>query len=173
VLFVSFVTELVDDLNGPLTELDAPGEVTVELAAGDERTIYRQVGVPGAGAISASDEPDCEVTGPGGGRIEVGDAFDWTLTRDGDRYRALYDFDASASGGYRVSCGAARGASGRTPLVVGEQISLFGILGRMGAALAVFFGGGGIAVAIAIVTAVMRDGHKRRLQQQAIQGRAA
>lgn len=169
-LFVGFIGSLIDDLTGPLTHVEAPGEVTIELEPGAERTIYRQdrsAGAPIRGSAGA--EPTCTVARVGGGQVEVGDAFDWTLKRDGDRYRALYNFEAAEGGSYRVSCTVSGSTGGGVPLAIGEKIGLLRLLVRAGAALGVFFGGLGIALAIAIVTVVRRDSHKRRLQHAAMQ----
>lgn len=169
-LFVGLIGSLIDGLTGPLTHLEAPGELTIELEPGAERTIYRQdrsAGSPIRG--SAGGQPTCTVTRVGGGQVEVGDAFDWTLERDGDRYQALYDFEAVEGGSYRVSCRNSSDQSGGVPLAIGDKIGLLSLLGRLGAVLGALFGGLAIALTIAIVTVVRRDSHKRRLQHEAMQ----
>jgi hypothetical protein len=174
VLFISFFSSLVDDLTGPLTDLRAPGQVTIELEAGAERTIYRQLresGAPVPGA--AADDPSCAVTGAGGGRVELSDAFEWTLKRSGDRYEALYDFTAAEGGSYRVACRAANAARGPVPLAIGETIGIWDLIKKGGVALALFFGALITATVIAIVTAVMRDSHRSRLQHEARQRAAS
>lgn len=165
-LFVGLGESVIDELTGPLTHLDAPGAVTVELAPGAERTIFRQDRGSGV-SIRASGTPDpsCAVSRVGGGEIEVSDAFGWTLKRQGDRYQALYDFEAIEGGSYRVRCSGSNGV----PLAIGETIGLMRLLGQLVIALGAFFGGLAIAVTIAVVTAVMRDSHKRRLQREALE----
>jgi hypothetical protein len=169
VLFISFFSSLVDDLTGPLTELRAPGEVTLALDADAERTIYRQEredGRPVPGAIGR--EPACRITRDGGGVVELNDTlFPWTLKRNGDRYEALYSFTAPEDGSYRVACNPNDNAGEPVPLAIGESIGFWDLIKKGGGALALFFGGLIVAGAIAIVTAVMRDNHKRRLQREA------
>jgi hypothetical protein len=170
VLFISFFSSLVDELTGPLTHLRAPGQVSLELEAGAERTIYRQERESGSPVRGGSGpDPRCTVTGADGGRVEVGDSFEWTLTRSGDTYEAMYDFTAAQSGTYRVACEASDRVRGPVPLAIGESIGLWDLFKKAGAALAVFFGGLIAAAVIAIVTAVMRDNHKKRLQREALE----
>lgn len=173
VLFVGFVGSLINDLNGPLTHLRAPGEATIELDAGAKRTIYRQIrDASGPIAVAPGAQVECTVA-RGGTEIEVGDAFDWTLERDADRYKALFDFEAPEPGGYRVTCQSSGNAAQPVPLAIGETFGLLDFLKRLGGVLGAFFGGLGIACTIAIVTVVRRDHHKRRLQQEAVQRAAA
>lgn len=169
-LFVGFAGSLIDELGGPLTALRTPGEVTLELEPGAERAIYRQVREAGAPIhVSPGPEPTCTVTRVGGGAVEVGDAFDWTLKRDGDRYDALYDFEAPQGGSYAISCEDAGDPSRSVPLAIGQKVGLLSLFGRIVAILGVLFGGLVIAVTIVTVTVVRRDSHKRRLQHQALE----
>lgn len=168
VLFVNFFSSLVDDLTGPLTDLRAPGEVSLQLTDGADRTVYRQVRESGRPIATSAPDPDCSVTGPGGERVELGDTFEWTLKRSGDRYEALHDFTAAETGTYRVAC-TLRSGAGSVPLAIGESIAFWDLIKKGGGALALFFGGLIVAGAIAIVTGVMRDNHKKRLQREALQ----
>ena len=168
VLFIGFFSSLVDDLTGPLTELRAPGEVSVQLEEGADRTIYRKVRESGTPVSPSAPDPDCAVTGPDGGSVEVGDTFEWTLKRSGDRYEALQDFSAAEAGTYRVACRLSDAAR-QVPLAIGESIAFWDLIKKGGGALALFFGGLIIAGTIAIVTAVMRDNHKKRLQREALE----
>lgn len=171
VLFISFFSSLVDDLTGPLTEFRAPGRVTVELEAGAERTIYRQQrddGRPIPGADGRA--PTCTVTRADGGLVDVNDTlFPWTLKRNSDRYEALYNFTASEAGSYEVACDPRDENLPALPLAVGESIGFWDLITKGAGALALFFGGLIVAGAIAIITAVMRDNHKKRLQREAMQ----
>jgi hypothetical protein len=171
VLFVGFFSSLVDDLTGPLTELRAPGQETLELEPGAERTIYRQEREDGAPIPNAAGrDPACSVTRAGGGLVELDDnEFGWTLKRNGDRYEALYDFRIAEGGSYRVACNTKDDNLAAIPLAIGETIGLWDLLKKGGGALALFFGAIVIAAAIGIVTAVRRDAHKRRLQHEAMQ----
>ena len=168
VLFVSFGASAFESLTGPLTRLTTPGRATLELPAGAERTIYQQVRDSSARiAVPATADPECTVTLTGEGRIEVADASAFTLTRDGDRYEALFDFDATRGGAYRVSCEDRAHPQLEVPLAIGKTIGLLGLLGDLGVALGILFGGLAIATAIATVTAVRRDSHKGRLRREA------
>jgi hypothetical protein len=169
VLFVSFISSLVDDLTGPLTELESPGEVTLQLEEEADRSIYRKLRESGAPLAQGAPDPICTVEGEGGATVEVSDSFEWTLKRDGDRYEAIYDFTAPEAGSYVVSCEPNRGSTTPVPLAIGEGISFWDLLSKAGASLILFFGGLTIAGTIAIVTAVMRDNHKKRLQREALQ----
>jgi hypothetical protein len=166
VLFVNVFSSLVDDLTGPLTELDAPGEVTLELEEGADRTIYRQVRQAGAPVATGAPDPTCSVDSPSGSAVEVGDTFEWTLNRSADRYKAINDFTAPASGAYRVSCTTRGNSREQVPVAIGESIGFIELLGKAGAALALFFGGLIVAGTIAGVTGVMRSNHKTRLQRE-------
>lgn len=162
-LFVNAAGSLVDDLTGPLTEFDSPGSATIVLESDAERTIYRQLrddSVVIRGASAA--RPACTVTSPDGSRVELRNPFEWTLDRGEDRYEALYAFKATQAGGYRVAC-----SGDEVPLAVGEHLGLLALLGGIAAALAALFVGVGAAIAIALVTAIRRDSHKRKLQHQA------
>ena len=167
-LFISFFSSLVDDLTGPLTELRAPGKVTLELDAGAERTIYRQERVDGRPVPGASGrDPACEVTRQGGGVVELNDTlFPWTLTRSGGRYEAMFAFTAPDDGSYLVSCSPSGNGDARLPLAIGESIGFLDLVKKGGGALALFFGGLIVAGAIAITTGVMRSNHKTRLQRE-------
>jgi hypothetical protein len=166
-LFVGLAASAFERLTGPLTQLTTPGRATLELPAGAERTIYQQVRDSAARiAVPATADPECAVTLVRGGWIEVADASAFTLTRDGDRYEALFDFDATRGGAYRVSCEDRTRPQREVPLAIGRTIGLLGLLGDFGVALGTLFGGLAIATAIAVVTAVRRDGHKRRLQRE-------
>ena len=168
VLFIAPASSAWDLLTGPLTRLSTPGHVTVELSGGAERTIYQKVREDSRPiAVPATAVPSCNVALVGDGRVEVGAASSLTLTRDGDRYEALEHFEAARAGSYRVTCSDRTDPGRRIPLAIGETIGLWELLGRLAGSLAALFGGLAIATAIATVTAVRRDNHKRRLQREA------
>ena len=168
-LFISLFSSLADDLTGPLTELQAPGEVSVQLDAGADRTIYRQFREAGTPVATGEQDPSCSVTSDSGAQIEVGDTFEWTLKRSGDRYEAIQDFSVADSGEYRVACETRAGSREPVPLAIGESIAFWDLLRKGGLALALFFGGLLITGAIVIITAVMRDNNKKKLQREALQ----
>jgi len=173
-VFTGLIGSLFETLTGPLTPLNTPDDTTIELESGSERTIYRQTR-DAAGPVRSAPGARiaCSVARVGGGPIEVGDAFDWTLERNTDRYEALFDFEATEAGQYRVSCTDRAQPSRRIPLAIGETLGLLELLGGIGAALGSLFGGLVIGAVIATVTAVRRDSHKRRLQHEAAQRAAA
>jgi hypothetical protein len=161
------VTSIFVPLLSDLTPLRAPGEVTIDLDEGAGRTIYRQtqesgkrLELPGGARI------ECDVTGPGGA-VTLGDA-NLSLDKGGDSYAALFDFDAPESGSYRVRCEDQTQPDRSVSLAIGESVDFLGLLGALGA----FAAGVVPALAIATITAVRRDSHKRRLRQELAQRQA-
>jgi hypothetical protein len=166
VLFIAPASSAWELVTGPLTRLSTPGHVTLELPAGAKRTIYQQVREDSRPiAVPATAVPSCGVALVGGAHIDVGAASSLTLTRDGDRYEALEDFEVGRAGSYRVSCSDRSDPRRRIPLAIGETIGLWELLGRLAGSLVALFGGLAVATAIATVTAVRRDSHKRRIQR--------
>lgn len=150
-----------------LTPLDAPGDVTIDLDSGAERTIYIQTRDSG-GRIEAAAGASitCQVIRAGGGPVELDDAGDLAVTKGGDSYDALFHFEAPESGSYSVRCqDAARPGQGHA-LAIGERVKIF--LGIF-AAFAVFLAGAGVATAIGLITWSRRRSHRRRLQDEAAQ----
>jgi hypothetical protein len=155
---------LIDSLLETPTALPDSGKLTISLEAGDERTIYQQVRTS-SGRIETGAAPACTVTRVGAGPVALSDA-NLTLKQGDDHYKALFDFEAPETGDYRVSCGDRAPSGGPGPLAIGEKI---GITGRVLVFIAAFLGGFGLGLGIAIVTVIRRDGHKRRLQHEAMQ----
>jgi hypothetical protein len=166
VLVISFFSSLVDDLTGPLTELRAPGEATIELEEGAERTIYRKVREAGTPVATGAPDPSCSVASPSGAEVEVGDTFGWTLKRDGDRYEAIQDFTAPTAGAYRVACTVPAGGRQAVPVAIGESIGFWDLIRKGAAAFALFFGGLFVGGGIAAATGILRSNHKSRLQRE-------
>jgi hypothetical protein len=150
-----------------LTPLDAPGEVTIDLDSGAERTIYIQTRDSG-GRIEAAAGASitCRVTQAGGGPVALDGAGDLTVTKGDDSYDALLEFEAPESGSYSVRCQDAVRPGQSHALAIGERVKIFrGILG----ALAVFLVGAGVATAIGLIAWSRRRSHRRRLQAEAAQ----
>ena len=160
------------DVVSELTPLDAPGETTVTLEAGDEQAIYRQVrsavGPIGSGPGDAS-RLRCQVTDPSGGPVGLGQSLGIsTLSLNRERYVAEFNFDAAVSGEYRVACLTPRGAA--LSLLIGPEIDIgevFGLVGGVFGGIAILALGLIGAIAIVIPVAIMRSNHKRRLAREA------
>jgi hypothetical protein len=150
-----------------LTHLDAPGDVTIELESGAERTIYAQTRDSGGRTESVDDASiTCRVTRAGDGPVELDDAGELTVTKGDDSYDALFEFEAPASGSYDVRCQDTAQPGHSRPLAIGEHVKIFlGIFGAFGA----FLAGAGIATAIGAITWARRRSHRRRLQDEAAQ----
>jgi hypothetical protein len=165
-LTISFFSSLVDDLTGPLTEFRAPGETTLELPADADRTIYRKLRESGTPLAPGAPDPSCNVASPSGGQVEVGDTFEWTLKRSGDRYEAIQDFSAATAGAYRVACTVPGGSRDVVPVAIGESIGFWDLIRKGAAAFALFFGGLVVGGGIAAATGIMRSNHRSRLQRE-------
>jgi hypothetical protein len=161
-----YLTQVILPMLSSLTSLHAPGEVTVDLEAGDERTIYQQTRDSGASLrLPASTEIACAVTKSDGDRIELSDSA-MSLDKGDAGYSALFDFEAPESGAYRVRCQDPTQPGRRIPLAIGEKLDfIWGGFGAFGA----FFAGAGIASAIGALTWSRRDSHRRQLQREAMQ----
>ena len=164
-------TLLFGPLLSDLTPLDAPGQVSINLDSGAERTIYIQTKDSGGRIATAEDAAiTCQVSEAGGGPVELSNAGDLTLTKGDDTYDALLDFTAPQGGSYDVRCQDEARPSQAHQLAVGESVQIFaGIL----LGLAAFLVGAGIATAIILITWSRRRSYKRRLQDEAAQRAAA
>lgn len=148
--------------NIPGTDLDrftAPGRTDLELAAGDERTIYILTGQGGA-PMPVPNGFECRVRGGAGGDPTLESNRSTTVTLGNLDYSSLYDFTVETAGRYAVSC---RG--GGSTVAVGPKLGIFELVGKIFGAIAAFFGSIVLAAVIAIVVALMRRSSRRRLQQ--------
>ena len=163
-------------VTGDITQFSTPNEVTVDLEPGDRRTIYVQTLMDGSETVvgsspPTSDELVCRVVGPTG-PTEVSDITgSFTLTRGDDEYQALLRFEARSSGAHRVSCRERRpetehGIPGE-PLAIGPYVGVSGFIGSIFGIFASFLGGALLAILIAVLTAVLRHRHRRRLEHEA------
>jgi hypothetical protein len=157
----------VDSLTGELTRLETPGQATLTLDSGAERTIYQQTrGVSGP-IDSPPDAAIACVVGKGATRADVEDTGGFTLKRGSERYESVLKFKVDESGRYTVLCKDSAGSKRHIPLAIGRTVGLFGFVGRIFATLGAFFGGIIVAAGVATVVAIMRADNKRRLARQA------
>lgn len=166
-----FVVTL-DTATRPLERFTAPGSVRVEVAAGKGRSIYVE-SPEGADSLDQSgidrSDLDCTVTGESSGeRPELDSPLGtFTITRGGTEYEAVLQFEVERGGSYEIGC-RVLGAPGRAvPLAVGPRVAVFGFIGRIFGIFASLFGGALIATLIAVLTAVLRHRHRRRLEREA------
>ena len=143
----------------------APGGPRLDLDKAEDQTIYRHV--RGSGYPSPAGTPSCTVRGlPDGPRVPLHDAGSTTLTFGDDEYRAGLHFEPPADGRYLVRCDAR--LDRHVPLAVGKRprLAVFGamVLG------AIASGGLGVLLAVGagVLVAVLRNRHKRRLQNEAM-----
>jgi hypothetical protein len=142
---------------GTLEELDAPGEVTVDLTAGDEWAIYRLSG-DSAAAPAFGDKGlaglECEVRDPDGQLVPLVTDFGFTtVTLEDDLYVTNFTFDVPKTGAYEVSCDPGPRAATSVHLLVGEKVQLgeiFGFFGRIATGICILLLGLLLAVAVAL-----------------------
>jgi hypothetical protein len=158
-----FIVLAVKAFPGDPDEFTAPGGPTLTLEEGEKKTIYRQTS--GFGASTA--EPRCRVVDAATERpLELDEAGSFTFTTGGDEYAAELHFEAPSAGSYEVDCAGPFGGSEQA-LAVGDRVS-FGSFGlAIGGAIAAPLLGFLISVVMAIIVAVRRNRHKKRLQEEA------
>ena len=157
-----FIVLAVNGFPGTPDEFSVPGDTTLTLKEGEEKTIYKE-----SGYGSTSEKPRCLVQGGNERSVELDEAGSFTFTSSGDEYTAQYHFKAPSAGSYRVSCTEGRGIGLRT-YAVGDRVKFasFGlaIAGAIGAPLLGFL----LSAVMAIVVGLRRSRHKRRLQDEAL-----
>ncbi len=158
----------IDSLTGELTRLETPGQATLRLDAGSERTIYQQTrGVSGPIDTPPDATVACKVDRvPGGEPIAVDDTGGFTLKRGSERYESVLKFEVDRAGRYTVACEDPARPDQRIPLAIGRTVGLLSFIGRILATLGAFFGGILIAAGVATVVAIMRADHRRRLARE-------
>lgn len=143
----------------------APGGPTERLEEGEDYTIFTSE--PEFGTSASPPAPDCEVVSlPGGDRVSLRDAGNTTLTFDGDEFKTQLHLTAPRTGRYEVSCDPS-GAFGGQNLAFGERPNLGRFAVIVGSGIASIALGVLLAAVIAIVVALRRHRHKRRLQDEA------
>lgn len=127
--------------------------VTLRLEPESERTIW--VKHPGR-----SPGPECDITGPGvPGLTDPGaDVF---LTRD-ETWMPLYTIDVPRAGDYTVTCS----SQALSRYAIGDSGGIVAFVGGLVPAVLLPVLGIGICVAIVLVTAVRRNGHRKRLRAE-------
>ena len=148
----------------PGTGLDtftAPGHVDLELAEGDEQTIYVLTAEGGA-PMPVPSGFRCSVHGATSDDPVLEPNRNTTVTLGNLEYAARYDFTANERARYRISC---RARGGQSTVAVGPKLGIFELVGKVFAAIAAFFAGIVVAALIAIIVALMRRSSRRRLQQ--------
>ena len=162
-----FIVLAVRAFPGHPENFNAPGGLSLTLNEGEEKTIYRtdDYGDP-------KGEPRCRVISRSERRIELDEAGSLTVTVNGDRYVAEYNFTAPSDGTYRVDCLPARGRD-RQSLAVGDHLEFASFGLAIGGAIVSPLLGLLLSAVMAIVVAVRRSSHKSRLQTEARQGPSA
>ncbi|MFI0858854.1 hypothetical protein ACH4RA_00980 [Streptomyces smyrnaeus] len=124
--------------------------VTLRLEPEGEKTIW--VKYPGR-----SPGPECDITGPGAPSL-ADPGIDLFLTRD-ETWTALYTVDVSRAGDYAVTCS----SQALSRYAVGDSGGLVALAGGLMLVLPLPVLGVGLCLAIVVVTAVRRSGHRKRL----------
>jgi hypothetical protein len=168
VVAVLFVVALVDRLDPHLNHFSTGSGTQIHLTKDHERAIYVQT----AGSFSSSSIPASELSctvrrSDNEADVPVHTAGSFTLTVNSDEYISRFRFNPPVSGDYDVKCD---GPSG-VPLAVGPHFSVSGTGLPILGAIVSFLIGAALTAAIAIVTGVKRSSHRKRLQQEALQGR--
>jgi hypothetical protein len=147
------------------TEFDAGNPATVELSTGKTWGIY-VLEAQGRADVSA----DCTGNPANGGSIDLNRA-DFNMrfgSRDG-AWRLLYDVEVSETGRYQIACQVTSGSKD-TRFGISESINVGGTVGRFFGSLGALLGIPCLALTvagiIALVAAVRRNSHKKRLQQE-------
>jgi hypothetical protein len=146
-------------------QFDAESPATVKLSTGKTWGIY--VREPQGGAdVSA----DCTGNPADGGTIELNRSdFDIRFGSGDGSWRLLYDVEVSQTGQYQIACQVTAGSTDAR-FGISESINIGGAVGRFFGSLGALLGIPCLALTvagiIALVTAVRRNSHKKRLQQE-------
>ena len=142
-----------------LEELEVPGAVDVELAAGAEWAIYRSAG-DSSSSFFDEGSLECRVRDPSGDLVPLASDFGFSnVTLNGEVFVTEYTFEASESGRYEVGC-RGRGAGPAERVLVGEQVEIgeiFGFFGRAALGIAVLLLGLIATTAIALPVWLVRS----------------
>jgi hypothetical protein len=152
------------------TEFDAGSPVTVHLTAGQRRAIYADLN-------SGSGRPvytDCTGTARGDGSIDVrriSNTLDFPSGRH--QWVSTYTVDVTRDGDYELACRPSA-SDGQTHYAIGEAPRTGALIGGIFAGIAALVAvpclGLTVGGVIALVVALRRSSHKKRLQQQAYYG---
>jgi len=166
ILTAVFVVQIVGVFSVGLERLSVPGSVIVPLEGGDKRGIYVQTyGLGGALPGVTNTDLACTVGDAGSDRsvpvTRTPGAV--TLTIGTAQYVERLRFEAPRDGRYAVMCSQPPGVRS----AVGPRLSFFGpFVAIVGAILSPLIGLA-LSAAIAIVVAVWRSAHKKRLRAEA------
>ncbi|OLT11248.1 hypothetical protein BJF79_24600 [Actinomadura sp. CNU-125] len=127
--------------------------VTVRVEPGSEVALWAKF--PGK-----SPGPQCDITGPGDPAL-TDPGTDLFLTRD-ESWALLYTIDVSQAAGYKIVCE----SEALSRYAFGGTGGLFSFVGWLIAGVLLSAAGIGAGVVIAIVTAVRRRAHRRRLRAE-------
>jgi hypothetical protein len=148
----------------------APGDTQLRLAKGKDQTIYRHT--RGSGYLSSHDAPSCTVRRiPGGRGVRLGNAGSTTLSYGEDEYVTELHFEPPANGHYLIRCEAP--PARHVPLAVGNRPRLAVFGATIVAAIASAGLGVLLAIGVAVLVAVLRSRHKRRLQDEVMASTSA
>lgn len=157
----------IGDLPTMEQEFDAGSATDAELSKGRKSAIY--VAIPDGMGSGTRLQLAAQCTGSGDGEITLTKrSADISIGSGGQEWQLVYDVRVDRTGTYRLECTLDDG-SGEGRFAVGEAIDmgtfgkLFGSIGALVGApcLALLVGG-----VIALIAAVRRSSHKKRLLQQ-------
>lgn len=147
-----FIWTIYDAFSG-FTELGS-GKTTIQVTPDKDKTLYASK--PSTLAV-ASNVP-CQVTGPGQSSFEPVFGSE-TLTKNGTKWYAVAHVHVTGQGSYSFSCT----SPGGVRFAIGSKFSVGGLVGGIFAVVGIpivgFLAGG----VIVLVTALRRNGHKKRL----------
>jgi len=160
-LAIYFTVAFVDALDPDLDHFRTNQSTDVRLNSGD-RTIYVQTfGTSGATGTSSTDL-SCSVRHEGQ-QIDVQTTGAETLDVNADSYVGRFKFKVPEDGSYAVLCEGPR----NVPLAIGPHLLSFGLYAPLVWGTIAFIVGIALTIAIAVIVAVKRSGHKKRLQREA------
>jgi hypothetical protein len=162
--FASVVRDMPTSMDA---EFDPGSPVTVDLSADKTWAIYvsRE---QGGGSIGT----ECVGSPENGGTIELNRSdFNFQFDSGGRSWRHAYDVEVSETGRYQIECRVRDAAATDARFGIAESITnVSGLAGRAFGSLGALLGIPCLALTaagiIAVVTAVRRNSHKRRLQQE-------
>ncbi|HEX2417584.1 MAG TPA: hypothetical protein VHJ83_05585 [Micromonosporaceae bacterium] len=158
---------LADDVPTPLdTEFDPGSPVTVDLSADRTWAIY---------VSSAEGNTDvgteCIASPTDGGTINLErTGVNFEFGSGGRTWKPIYDVEVSETGRFRIECRVTDAAATDARFGIAESVDVGNIVGQVLGSLGALLGIPCLALTtagiIAVVTAVRRNSHKRRRQQE-------
>ena len=149
------------DVFTTLEELQVPGEITVDLPAGEDWAIYRHSSESGGAFFEDDSALDCRVRAPDGSLVPLTSDFGFSnVTLNDELYVTEYKFQVPESGSYEVSCEPGRRVDQPGSVLVGKSLEfgeVFGFFGRVAAGIAILLLGLLATAAIALPVALTRS----------------